>query len=205
MTRNKLLALFTPAVLVVALDQFTKWQIRSNSELQDKTIIEGWLEFYFIKNDGMAMGIDILPTWLISVIAIIATTGILIYLLRSINEANTGYLIFMGLIIGGALGNISDRLFMGYVYGYGGVLEGHVVDFIHFSLRINDWAVFPYIFNVADIAISTSIISLLVFGKFLLPEHHKDDKKEETDVQVEEDAIGSLPISDVKEETKEDS
>ncbi len=205
MTKNKLLALFTPAVLVVALDQFTKWQIRSTPELQNKTIIEGWLEFYFIKNDGMAMGIDILPTWLISVIAIIATTGIVIYLLRSISEAKTGYLIFMGLIIGGALGNISDRLFMGYVYGYGGVLEGHVVDFIHFSLRINDWAVFPYIFNVADIAISTSIISLLVFGKFLLPEHHKEEEENEETGDQAETITKPLPVPDTEEGKKSES
>lgn len=168
-----------PAVLVLALDQFTKWLIRTTPEYQNKTIIDGWLEFYFIKNDGMALGIDILPTWLISVIAIVATIGILIYLLRSMEEAKTGYLILMGCIIGGALGNISDRLFMGLVYGYGGILEGHVVDFIHFSLRINDWAVFPYIFNVADIAISVSIISLLIFSKLLIaPDEKKSTEPE---------------------------
>lgn len=179
MTSKKLLSLFVPAVLVLALDQFTKWLIRTTPEYQNKTIIDGWLEFYFIKNDGMALGIDILPTWLISVIAIVATIGILIYLLRSMEEAKTGYLILMGCIIGGALGNISDRLFMGLVYGYGGILEGHVVDFIHFSLRINDWAVFPYIFNVADIAISVSIISLLIFSKLLIaPDEKKSTEPE---------------------------
>ena len=62
---------------------------------------------------------------------------------------------------------------MGYIEGYGGLLDGHVVDFIYFSLRINDWTVFPYIFNVADIAISVSIITLLIFGKYLLPEDPK--------------------------------
>ena len=79
----------------------------------------------------------------------------------------------MGLVLGGALGNITDRLIMGYIEGYGGLLDGHVVDFIYFSLRINDWTVFPYIFNVADIAISVSIITLLIFGKYLLPEEPK--------------------------------
>ena len=57
---------------------------------------------------------------------------------------------------------------MGYVYGYGGVLEGHVIDFIHFSLRVWNKPVFPYIFNVADIAISVSIIVLFVFNRRLL-------------------------------------
>jgi len=166
--RKKLLALFVPAALVLALDQLTKWIVRTTPSLQNKTIIDGWLEFYFVKNEGMAMGIDILPTWAISVIAILATTGILIDLFRTMEHSKTGYLIFMGLVLGGAMGNISDRLFMGYAYGYGGVLEGHVVDFIHFSLRIGDWPVFPYIFNVADIAISVSIVSLLIFSRHLL-------------------------------------
>ncbi len=168
MNRKKLLALFVPAVLVLGLDQLTKWIVRTSETLQDYTIIEGWLEFYLVKNEGMAMGIDILPTWAISVIAILATVGILIYLFKTMKEAKVGYLICMGLVLGGAFGNISDRLFMGYVYGYGGVLEGHVIDFIHFSLRVWNKPVFPYIFNVADIAISVSIIVLFVFNRRLL-------------------------------------
>ncbi len=168
MNRKKLLALFVPAVLVLGLDQLTKWIVRTSETLQDYTIIEGWLEFYLVKNEGMAMGIDILPTWAISVIAILATVGILIYLFKTMKEAKIGYLICMGLVLGGAFGNISDRLFMGYVYGYGGVLEGHVIDFIHFSLRVWNKPVFPYIFNVADIAISVSIIVLFVFNRRLL-------------------------------------
>jgi len=75
----------------------------------------------------------------------------------------------MGLIVGGALGNITDRLVMAKIGGYGGVLDGHVVDFIHFTLTIGDWAVFPYIFNVADIAISTAIIVIILFHKKIIP------------------------------------
>lgn len=168
MDKNKLIALFAPAFIVLGLDQLSKWIIRTTPELQHKTLIDGWLEFYFVKNEGMAMGINLLPTWLISVIAISATIGILIYLFKNLNRSKMSFLIFMGLILGGAMGNISDRLFMGYVYGYGGVLEGHVVDFIHFNLKIADKPVFPYIFNVADIAISISIVTLLVFSRRLL-------------------------------------
>lgn len=168
MRQKKILVLSVPAIIVLGIDQLTKWIIRTTPELQSKTLIDGWLEFYYTQNPGMAMGIDWLPTPVISGVAILATMGILIYLIRSLDKASIGYLAFMGLIIGGALGNISDRIFMGYVYGNGGVLEGHVIDFIYFSLRINDWTVFPYIFNVADIAISVSIISLLVFNKRLL-------------------------------------
>lgn len=172
-TNIKLRTLLLPAVVVIALDQYTKWLVRTTPELHRWEIIEGWLEFYYTQNSGMAMGIDILPTHVISMISIAATIGIFSYLLWTLKQAGLGYLFFMGLVLGGALGNITDRLIMGYIEGYGGLLDGHVVDFIYFSLRINDWTVFPYIFNVADIAISVSIITLLIFGKYLLPEDPK--------------------------------
>lgn len=181
-TQIKLVSLFVPAVVVVALDQYTKWLVRTTPELHRWDIIEGWLEFYYTQNSGMAMGIDILPTAVISMISITATLGILAYILYTLKYSGIGYLIFMGLVLGGAIGNITDRLIMGYIEGYGGLLDGHVVDFIYFSLRINDWSVFPYIFNVADVAISVSIISLLVFGKYLLPE---EPKEVEEDVSLE--------------------
>ena len=172
-TNIKLLTLLLPAAVVIALDQYTKWLVRTSPELHRWEIIDGWLEFYYTQNSGMAMGIDILPTHVISIISIAATIGIFAYLLWTLKHAGLGYLFFMGLVLGGALGNITDRLIMGYIEGYGGLLDGHVVDFIYFSLQINDWTVFPYIFNVADIAISVSIITLLIFGNYLLPEEPK--------------------------------
>ncbi|MCP9291471.1 signal peptidase II [Gracilimonas sediminicola] len=189
MTRKKLLALLVPAVIVLAIDQITKWLIRTTPELQNKVLIDGWLQFYFTKNPGMALGIDVLSTPVISVIAILAVTGILIYILRNLDQAGVGYLVCMGLIIGGAFGNITDRLFMGLIMDYGGVLEGHVVDFIYFSLQIGDWTVFPYIFNVADIAISCSIILLLLFNKrFFITQ-----KAEEESSEVPEDVTPDEP------------
>lgn len=192
MNRNKLVALLTPAVVVLVLDQITKYIIRTSPELHNKILIEGWLRLYYTQNPGMAMGIDWLPTIVVSSVAILAVTGILVYLLRSIETASVGYLILMGLILGGAFGNISDRIFMGYVEGNGGILEGHVVDFIYFSLQINDWTVFPYIFNVADIGISVSIISLLVFSKKLLPASEKEEIETEVEISGEETTVEEI-------------
>lgn len=132
-------------------------------------VIEGWLAFNYTQNPGMAMGMDWISTPVISVIAILATIGITIYLLKTLDIARLPYLFFMGLILGGALGNITDRLVMGVLDGYGGVLEGRVIDFIHFNLTISGYPVFPYIFNVADIAISCSIVAMLIFHKRILP------------------------------------
>lgn len=166
---KKILVFFVPVVIIVVLDQISKYLVRTNSTLHRLDLIEGWLAFNFTKNPGMALGMDWLSTPTISTIAIIATIGITTYILLTLNKAGYAYLLCMGMVVGGALGNITDRIFMGIVGGYGGVLDGHVVDFIHFYLKIGDFSVFPYIFNVADMAISTSIITLLIFHKRIMP------------------------------------
>lgn len=167
--KKKNLALFLPVFLVLILDQITKQLVRTNPGLHRVDVIDGWLAFNFTKNPGMAMGMDFLSTQSISIVAILATIGIFIYIFTAMKEANLAYLLCMGLILGGALGNIADRIFMGIVGGYGGILDGHVVDFIHFNLTIGDTPVFPYIFNVADIAITTAILTMLVFHKKVMP------------------------------------
>lgn len=198
LTRKKLLALFTPAIVVLIIDQISKWIIRTTPELHNKSIIDGWLQLYYTQNPGMALGIDILSTPVISTIAILAVTGILIYIIKSAHHATVGYMFCMGLIIGGALGNISDRIFMGIIEDTGGILHGHVVDFIYFSLRINDFTVFPYIFNVADIAISVSIITLLIFNKRLFL-----SKNEEQVSNADLAAENENPFQELSEEDDE--
>jgi signal peptidase II len=170
--------------------------VRTTPDLQRMSVIDGWLAFNFTKNPGMALGMDWLSTPVISSIAILATIGILTYVLFNLSEATYAYLVCMGLILGGALGNIMDRIFMGIIGGYGGVLDGHVVDFIHFNLEIGETPVFPYIFNVADIAISTSIIILLLFHKKIMPiedeaEISEQDQGEHTFYRSEEEFIGA--------------
>lgn len=186
-----------PALIVLILDQISKQLIYRTPGLQRLDIIDGWLAFNFTKNPGMALGMDWLSTPTISLVAIAATIGIVGYILYTLERANTAYLICMGLIVGGALGNITDRIFMGIVGGYGGVLDGHVVDFIHFNLTIGDWAVFPYIFNVADVAISTSIITLLVFHKKIMPVEEPAINEDSLD-EVESDMVSESSSSDNK-------
>jgi signal peptidase II len=191
---KKLLVFSTPAVFVLIIDQITKHIVRTSPELHRVDLIEGWLAFNFTKNPGMAMGMDWLSTPTISVIAITATIGIIGYILYTLNKANYAYLTCMGLIIGGALGNIYDRIFMGIAGDYGGVLEGHVVDFIHFYLQIGDTPVFPYIFNVADIAITTSIIILLLFHKWIMPEEETEESDLKAEAELNEAELGASKI-----------
>jgi signal peptidase II len=115
------------------------------------------------------LGIEWLPTPVVGTLSTLATLGILLYVGWNVSKAPKSFLIAMGFVTGGAIGNIIDRMFLGLVEGYGGFMEGHVVDFLHFSLRIQEFSVFPYIFNVADVAISVSVITMLIFRNHILP------------------------------------
>ncbi len=135
------------AVGVVVLDQATKhWAV---SDLgPDRVIDVVWtLRFNLAFNSGMAFsrGEGLGP-----VIGVVATV-VIVWLLISL-RSGSGRLsaVGMGLVIGGAAGNLIDRLFRG-----DGWLRGSVVDFIDFQ-----W--FP-IFNVADIAINVGA-ALLIFN-----------------------------------------
>lgn len=192
MNNRKLTALAVPATIVVILDQLTKYWIRLSPSWQNFDIIKGWLAFHYTENPGMALGMRWASTEVISVIAITATIGILTYVLYNREEATTGYLVCMGMVLGGAFGNIIDRIFMARIQSYGGFLQGHVVDFIHFTLTVNGYPVFPYIFNVADIAISTAIISMLVFHKKIMPAPN-----------VSDDGLGQMPSSPAQSESED--
>lgn len=183
---GKYYLLGVPAAVVVAVDQITKYLVRISPELQHWEIVPGILAFHYTQNPGMALGMEWASTPVISIIAIVATLGILIYILKTIRRASPGYLACMSLVLGGAFGNIIDRLVMARLESYGGILEGHVVDFIHFTMITPDWVpyfggspVFPYIFNVADMAISTAIIVLLVFHNRLLNPAEEEEKERE--------------------------
>ena len=89
--------------------------MRTTPELHRNDIIEGVLAFHYTQNPGMAMGISWADTWVISLIAITATILISFYIYKVFGQANKGFLLCMGLILGGALGNITDRLTMAHI------------------------------------------------------------------------------------------
>lgn len=196
--------MFAPALIVIVLDQLTKFLVRTTPYLHNLELIPGWLSLHYTRNPGMALGIDWLSTFAISCIAILATIGIFIYILKTLEEVSHRYLFFMGLILGGAIGNILDRIFMGLIDTGDGILEGHVVDFIHFTPTISGYPVFPYIFNIADVAISVAIISLIVFHRSILPEDFKKPREQKkvteenqmVDKKASQEILGDNPDSD---------
>jgi signal peptidase II len=151
------------ALAVIALDQLTKhWAVTSLGT--DREIDLFWtLRLNLAFNNGMAFGQG---QGFGPVIAVIATV-VIVYLLVSLQtETSTMGTIGMGLLIGGAAGNLIDRLFR----GDDGFLQGGVVDFIDFQ-----W--FP-IFNIADIAINVGA-ALLILNSILLARAHRHDETTE--------------------------
>ena len=193
---------------VIALDQTTKVIVRLNMAIAPRRsipLIGDWLKFTFAENDGMAFGISFGPALLIPILSIVATALIVFYLIR-VKNVYWPYSVCLATILGGAIGNIIDRLFYGMFFGYGGFFGGRVVDFIHFDI----WrgflpdalpgiggsymAFFP-IFNVADIAIVGGVAGILLFQKrFHLRQAEGELSVGEAAPMAQEDVVGSDPV-----------
>ena len=162
------------AVVIIIIDQATKLIVLQNMYVgQSIPLLGDWLKFTFTENPGMAFGITFGPKGFVSVLSITATLLIFLYLYR-VRHSYSWYRMSIGCILGGALGNIIDRVFYGAIFYNGNLFTGHVVDFIH----VNIWrgyvpeswpfiggkyaALFP-IWNVADMAIVLGVIGILVF------------------------------------------
>jgi signal peptidase II len=150
------------AVVIVA-DQITKALVRNAIPLYDsRELIPGFLNLVHVRNEGMAFGLlnaaDIEYKWLLtSGLAAVALFGILYYA-RHLRPDERAARAGLSLILGGALGNLLDRLIIGYVVDFVDVYSGTW----HF------WA-----FNVADAAIN--IGAVLVFFDLLFVRRHASD------------------------------
>ena len=155
---------FLTAILVLILDQWTKaWVVTSLSPSfigPRISLIGNYLTLYYIRNNGAAFSLFANSTVLVLLIAV--AIGVIAYLyLRNINTGSVWYKLIFGLIIGGALSNLIDRVRHG----------GYVVDFISFN--VPQFNFHFAIFNLADAAISVGVVLLfvtLLFGSVLKPE-----------------------------------
>ena len=128
-------------ILVVILDQITKFFIESNLYNQSIDLIKNVFSFTYLENYGAAFGILSDNNWILNVISP-ALIGILIYYFMKFSNKRYEKVIG-GVVGGGAIGNYIDRIFRGYV-----------VDFI-------DLKIWP-IFNLADICIVVGCVLLCI-------------------------------------------
>jgi signal peptidase II len=129
------------------------------------TLVENLLNITFIENPGIAFGIDFGAQFkmLITIITIAASIGLSIYIWL-IREQSFSLRFSAALILGGALGNLIDRTLYGILYGYAPFLHGKVVDFINirlFDIHFFNNILGNYIFNFADLAVTTGVVLLL--------------------------------------------
>jgi signal peptidase II len=131
-------------------------------------ILGDFLRITFIENPGMAFGIDVGGKLFLTVFSIVASIGIFVYLFKIRQEALVIRLA-LSMILGGAIGNLIDRVFYGVIFGEGSLFYGKVVDFIDvdfFNVDFLGYHInrFP-VFNVADSSVSIGVVMLLLFHR----------------------------------------
>ncbi len=146
--------LWITAFIVFTLDQVSKWAVVQSMDLKTRLAIDVWppfLNFRMAWNDGVNFGLfgnstDIMRWVLIAVALVIS--GWVLWWIRREDPKPMGY-ISAGILIGGALGNVIDR-----------IIYGAVADFLNMSCC---GFTNPYAFNVADIAIFIGAFGLIFF------------------------------------------
>ncbi|WP_394616408.1 signal peptidase II [Lentzea sp. JNUCC 0626] len=178
--KTKVLALL--AAVVLALDVLTK--VVSVAFLEDADPIQlfgGVLYLTFVRNPGAAFGMGEGMTWVLALIAM-GVAGFIYWISR--NLRSQGWAVGLGLVLGGAVGNLADRLFR-----EPGPMRGHVVDFL--SLFDPYGRVWP-VFNVADMAIvggGATIIVLALLRHDYDGTVHKDDPEPVAVVEQPQDDL----------------
>ena len=136
------------ALCVYLVDQVAKVLVVSNLyEGQRVEVLGQLLQFNFVKNAGAAFSIGSGSTWIFSIVGV-GVLGFVIWYAPRIRS--TAWAVLFGLLLGGLLGNLTDRLFREPGFGV-----GHVVDFLQIPLL-------PAIFNLADVAIVSSMALFLI-------------------------------------------
>ena len=156
---------FTIAALVFAFDQLTKYIVTYPLRLKERDAMHllSFFDLRWVENYGVSMGFltanSDFGRWLLVLMTAAISVGVTIWLWR---EKRRDDALALGLVLGGALGNIVDRIRYGYV-----------VDFA--DLHFGEWRPF-LIFNVADAAITIGVLLLLV--RALLTREKKAPAKE---------------------------
>lgn len=136
------------AIAVLVADQVTKYLALRHLPLEQPVhVIGNVLIFFLVRNAGAAFSLGSGVTWVFTV-ALVLVAVIIIVLVGTRVRARS-WTIILGLLLGGVLGNLSDRLLREPAFGV-----GHVVDFINVP-----WMM-PATFNVADMFITTMMIGV---------------------------------------------
>jgi len=152
--RSRVLLLGGIAALVLVADVLTK--IAAVARLEGREPVEllgGAVYLVLVRNPGAAFSLATGYTWVLSLVAV-AVVVVIARIARRLRS--TGWAIALGLVLGGALGNLADRVFRAP-----GPLRGHVVDVV--SVFAPDGSVWP-VFNLADSSIVSGGVLLVLLA-----------------------------------------
>jgi signal peptidase II len=189
-------------VLVLLIDQASKIYIKLNFALGENVEVFSWFYIYFIENNGMAFGLEIINKLFLTLFRLVAASGLAYYIYYLIKKGtySTGYILSISLMMAGATGNIFDSLLYGILFdssvgqvatflpdsgGYAPLFYGKVVDMFYFPIITNaqgQTLFFNPVFNVADSAISLSVIIILLFFRKEFNESLESKKDKDADI-----------------------
>ncbi len=161
---------FAVALVVLILDQLAKWFVTGPldlNQLGDQLLLLPIFNFTYTRNEGISLGLlnatNPVGRWMLVVLTSAIAVGVAVWIGREKNRIDK---IALGMVLGGALGNILDRVRFGYV-----------VDFA--DLHFGDFRPF-LVFNVGDAAISIAVVILLLRAFLARKDPHEGPKPKET-------------------------
>ena len=177
-TKKSFLLIF----LILFVDQAIKIYIKLHFALGDHVNVLNWFQIYFIENNGMAFGMELIGKLFLTLFRIIAVValGYYIYILIK-KQFRSGYILTISLVLAGAAGNIIDSVFYGLFFndsngqiatflpeggGYASLFHGKVVDMLYFPIirnSVGETVFFSPVFNIADSAICVAVVIILIF------------------------------------------
>jgi len=131
-------------------------------------VLGDFFRLTYIENSGMAFGIDVGGKIFFSLFSLVASIALIAYLYR-VRTAPLGFRLSLAMILGGAVGNLIDRMFYGIIFGYGQLFGGRVVDFFDVDFFTIDLLGYHlsrfWVFNVADASVTIGVILLMLFHR----------------------------------------